>query len=505
MRPVSDAPTPPHRLVAVGDSLTHGFQSGAIFNTRLSYPAIIAHELGFAGFRYPRYEGQGGLPLNVEYLLRDLERRYGTKVSWYEVPGALRRVRDFMDQVEDYWERGPGATIPENPLVNHDLAVYGYDLRDALERTANDCLARLTPARDNIVKQVPEFDSDRAALRVFPTAPPAARDLSLLDAARVLGEDNPDGDAGIETLIVFLGANNALGCVTHLTVNWSGPGYDDLERKQAYNVWRPIHFARELLLVRDAVARIRARHVIWCTVPHVTIAPIAMGVGDKMAPGSRYFPYYTRPWIAADRFQPGVDPALTGSQARAVDSAIDHYNDEIVRVVKHARLAGRDWRVCDVAGVLDRLATRRYLSDPAGRPAWWTPYPLPDALAALVPVPDSRFLTAVDGVRATGGLFSLDGVHPTTVAYGILAQEIMTVMRGAGVVFRRPDGTPRPEPVTVDFARLVEQDTLIRRPPGTVMSALSVLGWADERADMMKRAMHLHRRTPAAPVPAPVG
>ena len=28
--------TPRHRLVAIGDSLTHGFQSGAIYNTDLS-------------------------------------------------------------------------------------------------------------------------------------------------------------------------------------------------------------------------------------------------------------------------------------------------------------------------------------------------------------------------------------------------------------------------------------------------------------------------------------
>jgi hypothetical protein len=34
--------TPRHRLVALGDSLTQGFQSGAIYNTQLSYPMLIA-------------------------------------------------------------------------------------------------------------------------------------------------------------------------------------------------------------------------------------------------------------------------------------------------------------------------------------------------------------------------------------------------------------------------------------------------------------------------------
>jgi len=491
--------TPPNRLVAIGDSLTHGFQSGAISNTALSYPAIIARELGFTGFRYPEYGPYGGLPLNVELLLRDLERRYGPTLQWWELPGALLRVRGFMDQVEDYWERGAGSEVPSSKLINHNLAVYGYDLRDALDKTAADCLRRLTPEKDNFLKEVPQDNSDRAALRVFPTAPDDMRELSLLRSAQRLGAENPEGDAGIETLIVFLGANNALGCVTHLRVQWSGDGYDDLERKPAYNVWRPTHFISELHKVRDEVAKIRARHVIWCTVPHVTIAPIAKGVGGKIAPGSRYFPYYTRPWISEKDFQPGVDPALTAPEVRAVDSAIDHYNEAIVGLVRGARRAGRDWLVCDVAGILDRLATRRYQLDPSARPAWWTPYELPPALAALQPALDSRFLTAANGQRATGGLFSLDGVHPTTVGYGILAQELINVMSRAGVRFSRPDGSERPGPVEVDFGWLIKQDSLVNRPPANVSTALDLLGWADEKADVFARV--LHRRPKGVPWP----
>ena len=45
------------------------------------------------------------------------------------------------------------------------------------------------------------------------------------------------------------------------------------------------------------VRKLKARHVIWSTVPHVTIAPIARGLGGKVAPGSRYFPFYARPWV----------------------------------------------------------------------------------------------------------------------------------------------------------------------------------------------------------------
>ena len=409
-----------HRLVAIGDSLTHGFQSGAIYNTDLSYGATIARELGWTGFRFPRYGGPGGLPLNLEYILRDLEQRFGSRIDPWEVPVALFRAREVMDRIEDYWERGGGAAPPAVSGINHALAVYGWDLRDALERTAEICERVIRTPKDDAFDQIVENHAARAALRVYPRHDGAARRMTLLDAARALG-----ADGGIETLVVLLGANNALGTVTDLKVAWSEDDFRRLGAKRAYTVWRPSHFAAELEALTAEVVRIDARHVIWATVPHVTIAPIARGVGRKVAVGSRYFPHYTRPWIDDGRFDPRRHPHITGPQARAVDYAVDAYNDAIQATVERARDAGRDWYLLEIAGLLDRLAHRRFIDDPTARPAWWTPYPLPPALQALRPVPDSRFLTADgEGGRASGGLFSLDGVHPTTVGYGLIAQEI---------------------------------------------------------------------------------
>ena len=51
---------PLHRLVTIGDSITQGFMSGAIFRTDLSWPAMVAHELGFTRFRYLTYEPPDG-------------------------------------------------------------------------------------------------------------------------------------------------------------------------------------------------------------------------------------------------------------------------------------------------------------------------------------------------------------------------------------------------------------------------------------------------------------
>lgn len=485
------SPTPPNRLVTLGDSLSQGFLSGSVFATDLSYSAIIAHELGcLSSLRYPRYPGQGGIPLNLELLLRELEERVGPTLSLWEVPLALFTAREWMDRLEDYWERGPGATAPVTASYNHVLAMYGWDLRDVLERTARTCEAGLRTPRDDLLSQVVEGNSARAALRVYPRWDETTSTQTLLQAAQALGEDGEGGDAGIETLIVFLGANNCLGSVTRLRVAWTGDDYADMDAKDAYTVWRPQHFLAEYAELVEQVRAVRARHVIWCTVPHVTIAPIARGLGDKIAPGSRYFPYYSRPWIDARSFDPAQDPCISGEQARAVDAAIDMYNDAIEGHVRRGREEGRDWFLLDVAGLLDRLASRRYIDDINARPPWWSPYPLPPELAALTPVPDSRFVTADGrGGRATGGLFSLDGVHPTTVGYGLIAQEMINVMRGAGVEFFHGEGALRTDPVTVDFARLLLRDTLVRRPPQLLDAALEALGWADQAVDWVRKAV----------------
>lgn len=489
--PVDRRGDPPHRLVAIGDSLLHGFQSGAVFRTEVSVPAIVAHELGIgSGFRYPRYGGPGGLPLNIELMLRHLEERHGPNPRPWQIPAALFTLRGFMDEVEDYWERGPGAHPPVIGGYNHNLSCFGWTLRDALAKTAAVCEAAVATPVDNLLDQLVQNSGDRAALHVYPRWAPPQRDMTLFDAAAALGADHDDAvDSGIETLVVFLGANNALSTVTELRVAWSEDDFRDLDAARRYTIWRPEHFAAEFAEVVRRVRAIAARHVVLCTVPHVTIAPIARGLGSKN--GSRYFPYYTRPWIDERRFDAARDEHLTGAQAFAVDTAIDLYNATVTRAVAAARRDGRDWYLLDVAGLLERLAARRYLDDVEARPAWWTPYPLPPALAALDPVPDTRFLTGDGrGGRRTGGLFSLDGVHPTTVGYGILAQEIMRIMVRAGVEFRGRNGAVRADP-SVDFERLLRLDTLVHTPPQNIDATLAVLGWADEAFDVFRRILRL--------------
>lgn len=484
--------TPRHRLVSLGDSLTHGFQSGAIFNTQLAYPALIARELGwYDQMRFSTYGGPGdGLPLNLENLARSLETRFGTNITWYRYPPLLTFLRDYLDKIEDYWERGEGSRLPTSSQINHNLAVYGWDLRNTLSRNADICQATLTqnPSRDNLLRQIVEHHNERAALEVLNTARDAAGNaLSPIQAAAALGaegsQENGEGD-GIETLTILIGSNNALGSILTFRVSWTDVGYDDMEVNDQYTVWRPIHFQAELDKLVAEVKKIRARHVIFGTVPHVTIVPFARGVETKLREGSRYFPYYTLPWISDRDFNPQRHPHLTGQEARAIDSAIDQYNDFITDAVRQARLEGKDWYVFEISGLLDRLASRRYIEDPMARPEWWDEvggkYELPPQLQALSPTPDSRYFTSNEQGRLTGGLFSLDGVHPTTIGYGIMAQEIINIMQLAGIKFYQPDGvTERTGEIKIDFDRLIALDTLISQPPSFVTSILEQVGWVD--------------------------
>ena len=409
--------------------------------------------------------------------MRGLEEVVGERIDWYEAFRALRYVQARMDDVEDYWERGDGLVLAATDAPYHNLGVYGADVLDVTLLDADLVAERLAePPEDDLLAQLVEHDNDRAWRTVLESCrAPNGTARTVLDAARAMGDeglaDGGDGP-GIETLVVMLGGNNALGSVVHLDVRWTPPDYLDasprrrLDTKGAFNVWQPAHFQAEWALLVGQLEKIAARHVILATVPQVTIAPIARGWRGKVQRGSRYFPYYVRPWVDDDDFDADRDEHLTDEEAQTVDSAIDAYNLTIIDTVRKARRDGRDWYLLDLAAVLDSLATKRYIEDPAARPPWWEPYELPVELATLDPVPSTRFFESGPQGRTEGGLFSLDGVHPTTIGYGIVAREVMRIMNHrAGVVFRTPTGQVRPpDSVDVDFRRVLASDTPDQSP-----------------------------------------
>jgi hypothetical protein len=450
--------TPAHRLVTIGDSLTHGVSSGAVFHTDLSWPALVATALGIKAFRVPTYKGPlDGLPVNIESLVRQLQKKFGVDVSLFEKVQLPIALHSILDKNEDYWERGDGSKPPRTDIRYENLGIYGWDIRDSLSFTAGLAATRATAkSEDTLLGLKPEHDNDIAANSVLA---PFGVSATQVEAAAMHGRDG-----GIDTLVVALGANNSLGSVVDKSVRWSSVGYADLDLKGSYNVWRPTHFALEYGALITAIRPIAARRVILATVPHVTIVPAAKGVnpqnpGQKWREGSRYFPYYTDPWIAEKDFRPSKHRHITHQEARAVDSAIDQYNATICEVVRHARGEGREWFILDLCGMLDGIAYRRYLKDAAAAAHNdWTEFELPAPIKDL----DSRFYLSDKTKRRQGGIFGLDGIHPTTSAYGVIAQRVLDILTSAGV------------PTTsIDFAALLQKDTLNSQPPALVASLLA--------------------------------
>ena len=232
-----------------------------------------------------------------------------------------------------------------------------------------------------------------------------------------------------------------------------------------------------------------AQHVIVATVPSVTIAPIARGVAGRCARTrgtSPTTPGRGSPTTTSTRSATRTSPA---DEARAIDSAIDAYNETIIDSVAAARRDGLDWYLFDLGGMLDRLATRRYINSPWARPPGGRRTTLPAPLAALDPVPNTRFFRPARRRAArTAGCSPWTACtrRPSGTAWSP-RRSSRDADRRRGV--RRPGRQPRPGPVDVDFDRLLAADTLISRPPAILSPTLSLLGWLDERLDWVKRIL----------------
>ncbi len=478
-----------HRLVAIGDSLTQGFMSGAVCATDLSYPVLVARAMGLqsAQFRIPSFSAFGGLPVNIEYLLRRLGERYGNNLNVLELLGAPLRLRGWMDEAEDYWERGSGTAPRHTSGTFHNLASWGMTVDDVLHLTARYCAERCAePTQDDLFNQIPENAFYRTALTVLnPAQRPELMSRTVLHCVKDLADRG-----GIENLLVALGANNALGTVTQLQMLPTDEQVltDPLGSRTRFNLWRPEHFAVVYQQLAAALDAIHADRVFLATVPHVTIAPLARGVGtrpeDRLPQDARYFKFYTYFWIADDVFDPRRHRHLTGAQAHAIDACIDAYNGTIRDIVQQHQQREQQWFLVDLAGALERLAFRRYrelgVEPPGGRyefPAGW----LQALQVAGIPELTTEYIVAEQNRLRRGGIFSLDGVHPTTMGYGLIGQEFIRVMREeANVPFLNPlTGAELPDPIQIDYMRLLQQDTLVRTPPGLLDDTVAILNWLD--------------------------
>jgi hypothetical protein len=486
------------KLFTIGDSISQGFMSGAAARTDQSYSTILASLLNAQNYNYPSWPKEG-LPFNIETIFRRLEKRLGSNISGlFEWPVALNMINNYLDEVEDFYERGKGdINHPFSDKPYNNVAVRGFDI--AYSWLINPELCRkhieLSPNKqDNWWGMV-----DEALLRTS---------LKVLEAGTSEKISNPSQldwlayhhkNEGVENIILWLGANNALGTVLDLNIKQTsidgtafakGPekvSFDDRKRA-GWNLWHPEDFRVEYKFMLDKVISILEDNpnavdykVFIGTVPLVTIAPLIKAVGgpedreqieveewvvNQANPApmgketlkwpkskessysyGKYYPYFA----FADSFDISL-PHLNMQQALHIDDTIRMYNKIIQELVADAnkQLGTPRFYLVDISTVLTSMAIKRNNFNPT--------YEYPDFFKYAYPKVDTRYYgTTRNGEIKAGGIFSLDGVHPTAIGQGIIAYEFLKVMKLAGSYTGNPS-------IAIDWKSIFASDTLYSQP-----------------------------------------
>lgn len=463
------------KIFTIGDSISQGFMSGAAANTNLSYSTLLAEALGVSDYRYLDWDDRFKTKIDLERIFRSLEKKYGSNIRGLEWIGVLPTINNVLDQAEDYFERGSGkvGNPVESPHINkgfHNVAVEGMNVGDAFMVTPNIC-------RKVIEKSKGKNDGYLSA----------ASSPFYRNAYRVLNPKGKEGEAkfgnysavkwlkhvaeseGIENVCLWLGANNALGTVLDLNINQTpnDPANvlkADREKRHGWNLWHPNDFRAEYEKLIEKVKKAMDvnTHSDWCvfvgTVPLVTIAPLAKGVGeprkitDPAGTGKDclYYQYYTYFPLTLESGKK-LGKYLKFRDALFIDKTIIKFNKIIREIIdaQNQQLDRKRFHIVDVSARLSEMAWKRNMGEPT--------YKFPEDLEYIYPPLDTKYYHVDrNGNIEKGGIFSLDGIHPSAIGQGLIAWEFLKSMQSA-----RPgqlDGA------SLNWEKIVASDTLKNRP-----------------------------------------
>ncbi|MEA5551963.1 hypothetical protein VB713_13510 [Anabaena cylindrica UHCC 0172] len=468
------------KLFTIGDSISQGFMSLAAARTDFCFSTLIAKSMGLtvgAEYLYPEWL-VGGLPANIEKILRRLEKKYGSDINALDWLTILPTLEGVLDETEDYYEREGGSAeqpYPGGIEFFHNVAIQGFDIADSWMITPKVCKYQIKlsndkgEGKDNFFG-LPNAVFYRTALKVLnPSLNPIFDNYSQLDWLKHHHTSTPQG---VENLILWLGANNALGTVISLEINQTPNDPDQIlnnpsqdaksfrEVREQWNLWHPNDFEAEYQQLLDRVDVIMQSNsnsdwnVFIGTVPFVTIAPLAKGVGptteiDREGKPSTYYKYYTYFPFEEDTVRETGTLYLTLQDAVYIDDCIRTYNKVIKKLVdsKNSRYPKPRYHIVDLANALQQIAFKRN----AGQ----VQYDFPEYFDFAYPQVNTKYYHAdTTGRLRQGGLFSLDGIHPSAIGQGLIAYEFLKEMKKVGVV----DSTE------LDWQSIFSSDQLYSQP-----------------------------------------
>lgn len=440
--------------------MAQGFKNGGIYRTDLSFPAILARAMGpSVQFDRPSFSAQAGIPINIEVLIRGLAEKYSDGFTLGNSFGAGSEIYRTLRRIKSYWEGHLKSLAIEQNTPFHNQAIWGFTISDSMMMDEKYCRTYIENNKPeySVFNVLPDHAMYITARMVLnPSFSKKFEENSMLDNITLLSEDG-----GIENLIVCIGHNNIVGAVTNLNIVYSQES-DVLTEYSNRNctVFRPEHFETEMKALYEKISKLNIKRVFVPTIPYVTIPPAIRGVNeDKTKPRSGYFDYYSRFWIWDEDFDPNKHPHLTRDDAIELDIVVDQYNAIIRRLANEY-----DFCVVPVHKYV-RAAARRRLGKENVRP-----FP-PMFVKALQQNKKTSYLVddlknvriSTDYLRLDeetekidrGGIFSLDGLHPSTIGYGLIANIYKMSMEKQGVKFERP----------IDWDFVIESETLVTDPP----------------------------------------
>lgn len=455
----------------LGDSLSQGFQNGGVYRTDLSFPAFLKQCWEpEPDFEQPLFTAQAGIPLNLEVLTRGLSDEFGDSIEWNEYLPAITHLYSTLKRVKRYWEGKVKPLQRSRSLPYHNQSIWGFAMNDAwmiTEQKSREFI-ETQPETYSIFDMLPDHAMYVTARLVLnPSFSNQFQNNTQVENVRYL-QDN----GGIENLILSTGHNNVIGSVSDLKFILSEE--EDLTQfpsKRDYTVYRPEHFEQEFRKLAEKVANIGARNVITQTIPYVTIPPVSRGVNaDKSRKEhTGYFDYYTRFWIWDEDFDPEIHQHLTKEQAISLDQHVDEYNNIIREVADEY-----GWITVPLNRYVSGIASRRLGGEIR------IPYP-DDFCEAMKRNPMTEHLVAnpkqpklgtdyirideEDGKVYKGGIFGLDGIHPTTIGYGLIAHLYKETMEKHGISFDKP----------INWDHIIASDTLVTDPPYLLVELRNLL------------------------------
>jgi hypothetical protein len=459
------------KLFTIGDSISQGFMSAGAAKPQLSYSTLLAKALGEPAYAYLTWQEKYHLKVDLELILRTLEAKFDTNIRGLEWPFALKVINNVLDEAEEYYEQGEGRLgNPVGPMESfHSVAIEGMDVADSWMVTPNLCRKVVEDPNNKAARSDNVYGSAsdsfyRNAYRVL-NPRGKATDEKYGEYSALSWLDHHAKNEGIDNTIVWLGANNALGTVVRLKINQTLGDGSILKKprheRQKYNLWHPHDFEleyKELLRRVDASMRNNRQkdwQVFVGTVPYVTIAPLAKGMGelrpveDHAGLKGLYYQYYSYfPLSLETAVKSGT--YLNFRDALHIDRTILEFNLIIKREVKALNQKhGREcYHIVDLGEVLSKMAWKRNKGQPT--------YEYPEELRFAYPPLDTKYYDVRrDGTIEGGGIFSLDGIHPTASAHGIIAWEFMKVMQAAGTMSKT---------AALDWKAILASDLLRSKP-----------------------------------------